>query len=205
MPFAKYLANRIAAAVLLLLAASTARADGPPPTPEPPANVSSIGRIAGAKEPGTLLIVTGQVFAPDGVTPAPDVIVYAYQTDATGVYHNDANRVARLHGWAKTDGRGGFELRTIRPGAYPSRNVPAHIHLHVWGGGYPLQWTSDIRFADDPLLKPEDIQKSAAEGKFGNIRQVARSADGVERCTFNIRVSKATNYPVAYRDDPRTR
>ena len=165
-------------------------ASGPPPTPPAPANVSLVGMIAPASEPGTRLVVTGQVSAPDGMTPAPNVIVYAYQTDSTGQYHNDAARIARLHGWAKTDTQGRFEFQTIRPGAYPGRTIAAHIHFHIYDGGYPLQWTLDLMFADDPLLRPEQKQASAALGKFANIQTVTQGPDGTQHCTFNIRASK---------------
>jgi protocatechuate 3,4-dioxygenase beta subunit len=185
-----------ALAFMVIQPARFARADGPPPTPPPPANVSSVGTIADASEPGARLIFTGQVFAPDGVTPASGVFVYAYQTDATGQYHNDPNtRVARLHGWAKTDAQGHFEFRTIHPGAYPGRQIAAHIHFHVWGGGYPLQWTPELLFTGDPFLKPEEISESGAAGKFGSVRALTTGADGVQHCTFNIRVSNVTNYP----------
>ena len=181
--------------LLICSLASTALAAGPPPTPAAPADVSSVGTIAGPGEPGTRLVVTGQVFAADGATPAPNVIVYAYQTDSTGQYHNDTARIARLHGWAKTDAQGRFEFQTIRPGAYPGRTVPAHIHFHIYGGGYPLQWTEDLMFADDPLLRTKQKQSSAALGKFANIQTLARNRDGSQHCTFNIRASKTTNYP----------
>src|ERR1700758_3522052 len=65
------------------------RSNGPPPTPLPPGAVGSVGVIAPPGEPGERLVVSGHVFAPDGVTPVPNVFVYAYQTDATGEYHND--------------------------------------------------------------------------------------------------------------------
>jgi protocatechuate 3,4-dioxygenase beta subunit len=140
--------------------------------------------------------VIGHVFAPDGVTPAPNVIVYAYQTDATGQYHADPKTgVARLHGWAKTDGDGRFEFRTVHPGAYPGRQVPAHIHFHIYGGGYPLQWTPDLVFAGDALLQPAEITESFAQGKFANIKATVRDDDGTEACTFNIRAGEASNYP----------
>ena len=170
-------------------------AAGPPPTPASPPNVARVGTIAGSSEPGTRLIVAGQVVAPDGTSPAPNVVVYAYQTDSTGHYQNDPARIARLHGWAKTDAQGRFEFQTIRPGAYPGRAVAAHIHFHIYGGGYPLQWTEDLMFADDPLLRPEQRQSSAALGKFANIQTLSRHPDGSLHCTFNIRASKTTNYP----------
>jgi protocatechuate 3,4-dioxygenase beta subunit len=148
------------------------------------------------------LTVTGQVFAPDGVTPAPNVIVYAYQTDADGEYHNDSKRIARLHGWAKTNAQGRYEFHTIRPVSYPGRSVPAHIHFHIYGGGYPLQWTPDLMFANDPLLRDAQIRESAALGKFANIQVTNRDSDGVERCSFNIRAASTTNYPAGASTQP---
>jgi protocatechuate 3,4-dioxygenase beta subunit len=195
--------TRIAKVVMLLAVVAfmstwipyPVEASGPPPTPPPPANVSSVGVIGGANEPGERIVVSGQVFAPDGTTPVGGVIVYAYQTDATGHYQNDPQtRVARLHGWAKTDAQGRYEFRTIRPAAYPSRDIAAHIHFHVWGAGYPLQWTPELMFAGDPLLKPDQIRESTGLGKFANVQPLVSNSDGALHCTFNIRISAVTNY-----------
>ncbi|HEY6253608.1 MAG TPA: hypothetical protein VI685_26930 [Candidatus Angelobacter sp.] len=189
-------------ALLILCLTLASLAAGPPPTPAAPVSVSSVGIIGSPGEPGERLFVSGQVFAPDGVTPASNVIVYAYQTDSSGNYQNDENGVARLHGWAKTDAQGRFEFRTIRPAPYPGHAIPAHIHFHIYGGGYPLQWTEELRFADDPLLKPDQIGSSAAMGRFGGIQSVSRSSDGTQRCSFNIRASKTTNYPPGTPTEP---
>ena len=195
--------RRLIAAALFLLA-SCAYASGPPPSPMPPANVSPVGVIAGPSEPGARMVITGQIFAPDGVTPAPGVIVYAYQTDGTGQYRNDAARVARLHGWARTGADGRFELRTIRPAPYPGRGIAAHVHFHVWGGGYPLQWTDELLFADDPLVSAHDRETSKAQGRFGNVSTITHAAGGVQHATINFRIRPETNYPPEERGDPRT-
>jgi protocatechuate 3,4-dioxygenase beta subunit len=192
------------AVATLLLTATAALASGPPPTPMPPANVSSVGVIAGPSEPGVRMVIDGQVFAPDGVTAAPNVIVYAYQTDSTGEYRNDVSRVARLHGWARTDAHGHFELRTIRPAPYPGHAIPAHVHFHAWGRGYPLQWTDELQFADDPLVKASDREASRSRGKFGNVSAVTRDAAGAQHATINFRIRAETNYPPEERGDPRT-
>lgn len=108
-------------------------------------------RLAADDEPGTPLEVSGQLFAPDGVTPAPGVVLYVYQTDATGRY-SASGEVPRLRGWMRTDGEGRYRYRTIRPAAYPGRGFAAHVHTQAWGGGYEPQWNRDLLFADDPLL-----------------------------------------------------
>ncbi|HSP16455.1 MAG TPA: hypothetical protein VLV78_17050 [Thermoanaerobaculia bacterium] len=158
--------------------------------------------IAGPAEPGVRMVISGQVFAPDGVTPVSDVIVYAYQTDDTGNYRNDARGVARLHGWAKTDASGRYELRTIRPAPYPGRTIPAHVHFHLSGGGYPLQWTEELRFADDPLVTRRDVDASRARGKFGNVSVISRSEHGTQRATMNFRLLRETNYPPEAKPSP---
>lgn len=113
-----------------------------------PASMSSIGRIAPSNEPGTPMIVHGRI------VPAKEgLIVFAYQTDRTGVYNKPGSRGWRLRGWAKSDAQGRFELRTIRPGSYPGSRNPAHIHVTVEGPGLPRRWTEEIQFADDPLMQ----------------------------------------------------
>jgi protocatechuate 3,4-dioxygenase beta subunit len=185
---------------LALTVTAVAFAAGPPPTPMPPANVTSIGVIAGTDEAGPRMIISGEVFASDGITPVAGAFVYAYQTDRTGQYHNDSSGVARLHGFAKTDANGRFEFQTIRPAPYPDRGVPAHVHFHIWGAGYPLQWTEELRFADDPLLTDHDRQASRALGRFGNVGRVTRGSDGAQHVTINFRLMKTTNYPAGVRD-----
>ncbi len=124
-----------------------------------------------------------------------NVIVYAYQTDANGEYQNGTGtRVARLHGWAKTDAQGRYAFHTIKPAPYPGRSIAAHVHIHVWGAGYPLQWTPELLFAGDPFLKPDQISASKALGKFSNVQPLQTAADGSVNCVFNIRISTVSNY-----------
>ena len=192
-------------AALLLMPVIALGQMGPPPTPEPPPTVNSVGKIAASGEPGEKLVVSGQLLSPDGKTPVAGAIVCAYQTDTTGQYHN-TDRIARLHGWAKSDAEGRFEFHTIRPGPYPERTIAAHIHIHVWGAGYPLQWTPDVKFADDPLLSSRDRAESEALGAgFADICGPKRADDGAWHCAIRLRLQRETNYPAQDRDDPRTR
>lgn len=151
----------------------------------------SVATMAPPDEPGERMVVTGTVYRPDGTTPAAGVIVYAYQTDLTGEYRRKLFGAPRLQGWARTDASGRYELRTIRPGAYPSRSTPAHVHFQLWDGGISWQWNQDLLFQDDPLVAASVKTESAAAGRFAWVHQPSKDASGVLRVTLNIR-AKAT-------------
>ena len=142
-----------------------------------PAQVASKGRIAPADEPGTPMVVHGRVVKSDGVTPAPDIVVFAYQTDRTGVYNRIGRSGWRLYGWAKSDRDGRFEFATIRPGSYPLSRNPAHIHITIDGPNLPRRWASDeIQFADDPFV--------TGRGRPVTVR------NGVQHVDFTITISE---------------
>jgi protocatechuate 3,4-dioxygenase beta subunit len=122
--------------------------------------------LVAADEPGLRLVVRGRLFAPDGERPAAGAIVYAYQTDLGGIYNRERGAPPRLRGFMKTDAEGRFEYHTIRPGSYPGTRVPAHVHHHAWGGGWPAQWLGELNFADDPFVSEADRERSAAAGRF---------------------------------------
>lgn len=162
--------------------------------PTPP-NLSWTTQITKDEEPGERLVVEGQVFRPDGRTPAPGVIVYAYNTDAQGYYgENHTEYPPRIYGWMQTDASGRFELHTIRPGRYPGMRVPAHVHLELWGGGYPLQWTDGLRFEGDPYLTADMIAADERLGEFRRIQPLARGTDGAWHCRMQIKLQTTTTF-----------
>jgi protocatechuate 3,4-dioxygenase beta subunit len=163
--------------------------------PNPPANPSSSAQIADGNERGDRLTVSGHLFKPDGKTPAAGVTVYAYNTDAEGYYGiNHAEYPPRIYGWMKTDALGRFELCTIHPGSYPGMRVPAHIHLSAWGAGFPLQWFDELRFEGDRYITPEMMITDATQGDFRTIQPLVRTADGVVRCSFRMRLQNECNF-----------
>jgi protocatechuate 3,4-dioxygenase beta subunit len=118
------------------------------------------------------------------------VRVYAYHTDATGVYNRPGIKEPRLKATVVTDAEGRFELRTIRPGAYPGSSGPAHIHFEVSGAGYDKQWPDEMQFADDRAITPQMLSESKAKGMFGSIVTTTRDARGVQHAAINIRLRK---------------
>ncbi len=179
----KYLPLR----ALLLLALTTAmaapRADARPSdhTPDPviggpcegcehayrgmPAGLTSTARIAPA-ESGEPMEVSGRVLTTDG-NPAGGIIVYAYQTDAGGIYPDGETRHGSLRAWVKTDADGRYTFHTIRPGSYPGTRIPQHIHMHVIEPGDATYYIDDINFTDDPFVSGSYVDRRRQRGGSG--------------------------------------
>jgi protocatechuate 3,4-dioxygenase beta subunit len=140
----------------------------------PPA-VGSSSRIAPSDEAGTPLVIHGRLFADDGRTPVSGAIVFAYHTDREGHYNppGAAAHSWRLRGWSRTGADGRFEFQTIRPGAYPSRNIPAHVHFTVFNGTERFH-AGELQFDDDPIVTAADRSRSRDKGTFGEVRPVRR-------------------------------
>jgi len=155
-------------ALLLLLPAASAQPSPALPscewcgTGEAPDDLRWETTIAGPDEPGERLTLSGTVYEPDGTTPAPDVVLYLYHTNAEGIYpkRGDETGNARRHGylrsWVRTDDRGRYRVHTIRPAPYPGRHEPAHIHITVEPPGGDEFWIDSVVFDDDPLLTAEE-------------------------------------------------
>src|SRR5882724_11308098 len=138
--------------------------------------------IPPANEPGEPLVITGKVFRSDGKTPAEGTVLWVYHTDRTGYYNaqDDASH-PRLNGWMKIGPDGKYEFRTIRPGAYPHRGTPAHIHAHVYGPGFSERSIDDYWFKDDPRINDKELKQQADNGGHPFVVDVKRGSDGVWR------------------------
>ena len=192
---------RISASVLLLMACLNSCAAA---TNEPvlgacdgceavfvdmPRRIDWSARIAPVAEKGEALVLEGTVSGADGA-PAEGIIVYAYHTDAGGVYPAGTTRHGRLRGWARTDPKGRYRFETIRPGAYPTRDNPQHIHMHVIEPGKATYYIDEVVFDDDPLLTAARRQQlRSGRGGFGESHPV-RDAQGVWHVRRDIAVGK---------------
>jgi protocatechuate 3,4-dioxygenase, beta subunit len=152
--------------------------------------------IAGAAEPGERLFLSGRVFKADGRTPAPNVIVYAYHTNAAGIYPpaNDAPSAAGrrhgvLRGWTRTNAQGEYRFHTIRPGTYPSRSDPAHIHMIVKEPSRQEYWIDEVVFTDDPLVDAR--YRGRLQNRGGNgIVTPTRDANGTWHARRDITLER---------------
>lgn len=129
--------------------------------------------IPPAGEPGASMVISGRVFKPDGRAPAPNVIVYAYHTNAAGVYPQPtvatttwSRRHGYLRGWVRTNARGEYRIITIRPAPYGNRSDPAHVHMVVKEPERREYWIDEIVFTDDPLVDAR--YRARAENRGGN-------------------------------------
>lgn len=138
-----------------------------------PATLTPRSRIAPSDEPGAAMTLEGVVLSPGG-KPVPGVVVYAYHTDHTGLYPPAGNRHGRLRGWALTDAQGRYRFDSIRPAAYPGREIPEHVHMHVIERGVGTYYIDEVRFTDDPLITAAN-RRTAERGGPGLVtpRRVA--------------------------------
>ena len=148
---------------------------------EAPPGLGAEARIAGLDEPGERLVITGTVYRKDGRTPASGVVIYAYHTNTGGIYpkrgdeKGNGQRHGSLRSWVKTDGQGRYRFSTIRPGSYPSRTEPAHIHMTVLEPGREEALIKEIVFEGDPLLP--DYFRRYGDGR-GVAIKLARGPEG---------------------------
>lgn len=137
-------------------------------------NISSIDTSSGWNEKGQKLIITGTTFQLDGKTPAPNVVIYYWQTDNNGYYSpkaemdEKAKKHGHIRGWVKTDANGKYTIKTIRPAPYPNDILPAHIHLSIKEPDIEKEYyTDEINFDDDKLLIPH-LKKHPQENRGGS-------------------------------------
>lgn len=148
-----------------------------------PPSLSPAARIAALGEPGAPMTITGRVLGPDG-RPRAGVVVYAYQTNDKGVYPRPSqptgaagDRHGALRGWVLSGPDGRYTFETIRPGTYPSRDLPQHVHMHVIERGCATYYIDDVMFTDDPLLTPVEREKLAT-GRGGHGIVTPKRVDG---------------------------
>ncbi|MGH7586046.1 MAG: intradiol ring-cleavage dioxygenase [Gemmatimonadales bacterium] len=142
-------------------------------------------------EPGERLVLVGRVLQADGTSPAPGVIVLAYHANAAGAYpkRGDERGWGRwqgyLRGWVKTDAEGRYRFETVRPGPYPGRSEPAHIHMIVKEPDRREYWIDDVVFEDDPRVTAAYRARVGSRGGPGIVRPTG-DASGVWHATRDI-------------------
>ncbi|KPP83887.1 MAG: protocatechuate 3,4-dioxygenase beta subunit PcaH [Rhodobacteraceae bacterium HLUCCA08] len=112
---------------------------------------------------GERIILHGRVLD-ENARPVPNTLVELWQANAGGRYrHKKDTYLAPIDpnfggcGRTLTDANGYYAFRTVKPGAYPWRNMvndwrPAHVHLSVFGSGFVQRLITQCYFQGDPLI-----------------------------------------------------
>ena len=150
-----------------------------------PKIVSSTDTSAGWHQQGQKILLTGTVYYADGRTPAPDVLLYYYHTNTAGRYlhrpeekrsmpPNDQGQThGYIRGWVKTDRQGRYAIYTVRPGTYPTRDEPGHVHVTVKEPNELNEYyLDDFVFDDDELLTSAKRKRLENRGGSGVLRMV---------------------------------
>jgi protocatechuate 3,4-dioxygenase beta subunit len=156
-----------------------------------PTGLASSARMARSGDPGEPMILRGTVRHADSDTPAANVIVYAYQTNAAGLYADgsDESRQSRRHGrlraWARTGGDGRYSFDTIKPAPYPDHTMPAHVHLMIAEPGRRPYYLDQVVFAGEFGVTPEYRARQELRGGSG-ITRLRRTGAGQWLATRDI-------------------
>jgi len=172
-----------------------------------PDHLSAIDTSPVWKDNGQQIVLTGTVYQIDGKTPAPDVILYYYQTDINGRYttkedeerNMPKNGLGQTHGyirgWLKTDAQGNYAIYTMKPGTYPSRDEPAHIHMTIKEKDIRTPYyIDDFVFDDDPLLTTVRRKRMDNRGGSGVIRFVEKEGNWIGERNIILGLN-IPNYP----------
>ncbi len=161
-----------------------------------PEKLTANSRIAPGDEPGIPFIIHGQIFLPDGRTPAPDVVVHSYHRDHRGYeFGPNDNSVTtwKLQGWVITNSKGQFVFQTIRPASDHLGREGAHIHFTLVSTDFGRQWAPKVHLLDDPLVNDGQLKRSEAAGKFAWVRKV-KTKNGIQHIDVNFQLKEKSDF-----------
>ncbi len=203
----------------MVLAPTDASIEGPFYRPGAPMLAAPCSLVRRPGERGAVLVFLGDVRSTDG-DPLPGALLDIWQASAEGRYapgrptdgdfsglFDPTQPAFNLRGCIRAGDDGGFEVRTVIPGAYRdppgSMDVasmrPAHLHVKLACEGFvPL--TTQLFFAEDPHLR-SDPAEAVRPGLVMALERRADPADLAGRgllrpyfaCWFGFVLSPATS------------
>ncbi len=145
--------------------------------------LSSIDTLPDFNDKGLKIRVTGTIYQNDGKTPAEGVILYIYHTDQSGIYATKGGetgwgkRHGYIRGWVKTGKDGRYTFYTLKPGTYPSRSSPAHIHPMILEPNGKYYWLGSYHFEGDPLLTDKEISPESPRGGSSGLLSLCKEGN----------------------------
>jgi protocatechuate 3,4-dioxygenase beta subunit len=147
-------------------------------------------RIAPPHERGQSLTLSGRTLSADRGEPVAGIVVQAWHTNDSGVYPMGPKPMrSTMQAWTRTGADGRYAFDTIKPGIYPSRNGPAHVHMVVIEPGRRPYWIDDIVFEGEYGVTPAYRAAQGFRGGTG-IVQLTKDASGVLQAMRDIRLER---------------
>jgi len=146
-------------------------------------DLSPVDTLPDFNDQGLRIKVTGTIYQNDGKTPEKDVILYVYHTDQKGIYATKgdetgwAKRHGYIRGWIKTDSDGQYVFYTLKPGVYPDRSQPAHIHPTILEPNGKYYWLGSYHFDGDSLLTNIEINPDSPRGGSSGLLTLKKEGD----------------------------
>lgn len=157
-------------------------------------DLSTIDTITGFLESDEKILLNGTIYKSDGKTPAPNVILYIYHTNAGGIYEQESRSdlpgksFFKHRGIVQTDRDGQYAFYTFLPGAYPGRTEPKHIHPIILEPGKNEYYIDDWFFEGDLLLT--DAKRNNLEQRGGNGIVKLKQENSIQIATRDIILGK---------------
>jgi Dioxygenase len=145
--------------------------------------LTAVDTLPDFQDEGLKIKVTGTIYQNDGKTPAEGVILYVYHTDQNGIYATRGGetgwgrRHGYIRGWVKTGKDGKYTFNTLKPGIYPSRSAPAHIHPVILEPNGKYYWLGSYHFAGDPLLTERETSPKSPRGGSTGLLSLRKEGD----------------------------
>ena len=145
--------------------------------------LTSVDTLPDFNDNGLKIKITGTVYQNDGKTPARNTILYVYHTNQNGIYENKFNatnwerRHGYIRGWIKTDDKGKYTFYTLKPGIYPERTTPAHIHITILEPDCKYYWLGSYHFKGDSLLTDKEINPQNPRGGSPGLLALKKEGD----------------------------
>lgn len=108
--------------------------------------------LTASNQKGNVILLKGQIFKTDCVTPIKDATIEIWHCDINGEYDNDSIEFRNRAKWI-TNQKGEYSFKTILPGKYLNGALyrPSHIHFRITTKGYK-EIISQIYFKGDPHI-----------------------------------------------------